>query len=164
MTIIRRNHLAAAALGVISLYAAAATAQQAFTNTVCRAGTTSVLAKADNVFIYSVDQQGVSRDETEGKHFDNWTQRCIGSVGVFGGKQTGSGYCKSVDPASGDLTMIDWATTDKPGVGTWRFVSGTGKWKGISGAGTYTSFAPNRPTQEGTYQNCVTVKGTYLLP
>ena len=164
MTVTRRNRLAAAVLGVISLYATAAAAQQPFTNTVCRAGTISVLAKAENLMIYSLDHQGVSRDENDRKHFDNWTQRCVGTVGVFAGKPTGGGYCKSVDPASGDMTMIDWASGDKPGTGTWRFVAGTGKWKGVSGGGTYTNFAPNRPTQEGTYQNCITAKGTYLLP
>ncbi len=147
----------------MSLYTAPAVAQQSFASIDCRSGTVSMLAKSEDITLYTLDHKGISRSQHESKLFDNWTQRCVGAIAVIGGKTTGNGWCKQIDPANGDITVIGW-TSEKPGFGTWRFVYGTGKWKGISGGGDYQLVAPTRAVEDGTYQNCVNVKGSVAVP
>ena len=146
----------------VGLYAGAATAQQSFSNLTCRAGTVSTLAKGEDILASSIDQRGVNIPE--GGPFDNYTQRCIGSLAVLRGKPTGGGFCRNVDPANGDFTLVEWTSGDKPGMGTFKFLGGTGKWKGITGGGDYGTVAPTRPVDDGTYQNCVRVKGKFSVP
>lgn len=148
----------------ICLYAGGAVAQQSFSSLTCRAGTISGLAKAEDMVVYGIDQRGVTLAEDAAKAFDNYTQRCIGSVAIIRGKPTGSGFCRNVDPANGDATIVEWASGTKPGTGTFKFIGGTGKWKGISGGGDYRAAAVTRPVDEGTYQNCISVKGTFSVP
>lgn len=119
----------------MSLYTALAVAQQPFATIDCRAGTVFVLAKAENVVVYTIDHKGIARSQHESKLFDNWTQRCVGGIAVIDGKTTGNGWCKNIDPASGDITVIAW-TSEKPGVGTFRYVYGTGNGKASAAAAT----------------------------
>ena len=121
----------------------------------------TVLAKADNMIVWSLDHRGVTRSNDV---FDGFTQRCIGVVANLAGKISGNGWCRDVDPKTGDWTLVDWVASDKPGVGTYSFQYGTGKWKGITGSGTYEGAGQTRPVDEGTYQNCVRVKGTFTVP
>lgn len=147
----------------VSLYTVTAIAQQSYTTMDCRSGTVTVLAKGEDMLLYAIDHKGVARSQDASKLFDNWTQRCVGAIAVIGGKTTGNGWCKSIDPAGGDFTVIAW-TSEKPGVGTWRFAYGTGKWKGISGGGEYQLAGATRAVEEGTYQNCVSIKGSFTMP
>lgn len=154
--------LGASILLGVCLYASSAVAQQSFSNLTCRAGTTSNLAKGQDIVAFAIDQRGVN--VPEGGPFDNYTQRCVGSVAVVRGKPAGSGFCRNVDPANGDFTLVQWIAGDKPGMGTFAFLGGTGKWKGIGGGGDYRTVAPTRPVDDGTYQNCVRVKGSFTVP
>jgi hypothetical protein len=154
-----------AALVGVALSAGPAAAQQAYSTLECRAGTSTQLARGDDgTVIFGIDQRGVLQTTHESKMFHNWTQRCVGSIATIGGKRSGSGYCRSLDPA-GDYVLSQWTVDEqKPGTGTYRLLYGTGKWKGISGGGTYESSGAFRAVDEGTYQNCITAKGTVLIP
>lgn len=159
-----RNALACATLLGLCTYAATVAAQQSFSSLTCRAGTVSGLVKSEDMVAFGIDQRGISLADDPAKTFNNYTQRCIGSVAVVRGKASGSGFCKNVDPANGDMTIIEWTASEKPGIGTFKFLSGTGKWKGISGGGDYQQAAVTRPVDDGTYQNCVRVKGSFSVP
>jgi hypothetical protein len=156
--------IAAAGASLLSLTSTLVYAQQSFDDTTCRAGTPTVIAKSDDMLLTSVDHRGITRSNTGNKIFENVTQHCIGTVFNIAGKRGGSGWCKSVNPSNGDVNLVEWIAGEKQGEGTFKFVYGTGKWKGISGGGTYESSGAARPVDEGTYQNCVRVKGTVTIP
>lgn len=160
----KRKVLVCSVTLAICAYAGSLAAQQSFSSLTCRAGTTSGLAKTEDLVAFSIDQRGISLADDQAKTFNNYTQRCIGSVAVVRGKASGSGFCRNVDPANGDVTVIEWTASEKPGIGTFKFLSGTGKWKGITGGGDYQQTAVTRPVDDGTYQNCVRVKGTFTVP
>lgn len=130
---------------------------------ICRSGATTNVAKTEDTVIYTVDHRGVILSEEPTKFLDNFTQRCVGSISVINGKQSGQGFCRNVDPATGDLVLVAWTAVGKPGSGTYTYIGGTGKWKGISGSGEYQLVAPTRPADEGTYQNCIRNKDTHTL-
>lgn len=138
--------------------------QQSFSNLACRAGTVSNLAKGEDMVAFAIDQRGILLAEDAAKAFHNFTQRCVGSVAIVRGKASGGGFCRLVDPSNGDMYVIEWTASEKPGIGTFKFLSGTGKWKGISGSGEYQPVAQTRPVDEGTYQNCVRNTGTFSVP
>lgn len=142
----------------------AARAQQAFDVTICRAGTVTVLAQADGLIVSAIDQRGVAVSTGAKSPFDGITQRCMGVVANIAGKASGSGWCRSVDPKSGDWYVVDWTSSDKPGFGTFAYRHGIGKWKGITGGGTYEPLEQTRPVDPGTYQNCNRSKGTFSIP
>jgi hypothetical protein len=150
---------------VAALYAGSAAAQYTHVGMDCRAGTLNVLAKGDDLFIVGIEQRGILQSRSDKKLFDNWTQRCVGSVATIAGKRSGEGYCRNVEPATGDFVIVQWKQDEqRQGAGTYRYIHGTGKWKGISGGGTYEVAAPTRPVDENTYQNCINTKGTVLIP
>ncbi|HXZ47797.1 MAG TPA: hypothetical protein VEG27_02200, partial [Usitatibacter sp.] len=60
---------------------------------ICRSGVTSSLAKTEDTVIYTVDHRGVILSEEPTKFLDNFTQRCVGTIAVIHGKQTGEGFC-----------------------------------------------------------------------
>ena len=146
------------------VYAGSATAQQAFSALVCRAGTITGLAKAQDLVVFGLDQRGIILAEDAAKTFDNATQRCVGAIAVIRGTSSGGGFCRSVDPTTGDTTISEWTSAAKPGSGTFKYLSGTGKWSGITGGGDYHTAAVTRPIDDGTYQNCVRVKGSISVP
>lgn len=159
-----RKALAASILVALGAYAGGAAAQQSFSSLTCRAGTVSGLAKGQDMVVFSLEHRGVSLAQEEPKTFDNYTQRCMGTVAIVRGIAKGSGFCRNVDPANGDITVVEWTTGEKMGAGTFRFIYGTGKWKGITGGGEYQSTGATRPVDDGTYQNCVRTKGTFSVP
>ena len=159
-----RKTLAAGMLVVLCAYAGGAAAQQAYSSIVCRAGTVTPLAKGDDMVSFAIDHRGIVVAEGDNSPFANHTQRCMGSVAILRGVSKGSGYCRNVDPASGDFVLVEWNADGKPGTGTFRYVYGTGKWKGITGGGEYVPVAATRPVDAGTYQNCIRTKGTYAVP
>jgi len=142
----------------------AAHAQQSFDQMTCRAGTMTVLAKAEDMIVWTLDHRGVTRSNEAGGPFDGSTQRCVGVVANISGKTSANGWCKNVGPKGEDWTLVDWANSDKPGAGTFSFRHGGGKWKGIAGSGTYEPLGQTAPADAGTYQNCVRVKGTMKVP
>jgi hypothetical protein len=150
-------------LAAAILASGAAQAQHAVEHLTCRAGTIHPLAQADKLFVWQLDHRGVTQ-AAPGDPFDGFTQRCIGTVANVEGKLAANGWCRNVDPKTGDWTLVSWVGSDKPGVGTWAFQHGTGKWKGISGGGSYEPLGPTRPVEAGTYQNCARIKGSYRLP
>lgn len=146
-----------------SAIAGTAAAQQSYSSTVCRAGTVVPLAKAEDMVSFAIDHRGIVLPEADNP-FGNQTQRCVGSVAIVRGVSKGSGYCRNLDPATGDFILVEWSANGKPGTGTFRYVYGTGKWKGITGGGEYQQVATTRPVDGGTYQNCITSKGSYTVP
>ena len=130
----------------------------------CRSGTVTTLSKTEDTYIYTVSHRGIILSQDAARLFDNFTHECVGSVAVVRGKYSGGGFCRYVDPATGDLLFGAWTAGDKPGTGTYTYIGGTGKWKGISGSGDYQVVAPTRALAEGTYQNCVRTKDTFTLP
>lgn len=145
------------------LASGAATAQHTVDHVTCRAGTLSALAQADKLIVWQLDHRGVTR-AAEGDPFDGFTQRCIGTVANVEGKLAANGWCRNVDPKTGDWTLAQWTGSDKPGHGTWSIDYGTGKWKGLTASGTYEPIGPTRPVEAGTYQNCVRIRGTMKMP
>jgi hypothetical protein len=154
-----RTLLACAAL----LVSGTAFAQHTVEHMTCRAGTINPLAQADKLIVWQLDHRGVTQAGA-GDPFDGFTQRCIGTVANVEGRLAANGWCRNVDPKTGDWTLVTWTGSDKPGHGTWSFQYGSGKWKGISGGGTYEPMGATKPIEPGTYQNCVRIKGTYKLP
>jgi hypothetical protein len=156
--------LCSALLGT-GLYAAPAVAQQAYTTLECRAGTVNALSRTDDMMIFAIEHRGVQQSNHESKLFHNWSQRCVGTVATIAGKRSGEGWCRNIEPASGDAVIIRWLSDEqKAGAGTFRIVNGTGKWKGVTGGGTYEPSGAFRPVDDGTYQSCISVKGTALVP
>jgi len=153
------NLLHLAALAAL-LASGASYAQQSYENMTCRAGTVTMIAQAEKLFVWALDHRGVTQSKDPSDPFHGFTQRCVGTVANVEGKLSANGWCRSVDPKTGDWTLVDWTGSDKPGHGTWSFRYGTGKWKGASGGGTYEPTGPTRPVEAGTYQNCVIIKGT----
>lgn len=158
MTITHRSLCGAALAALVG----SAFAQQSYESTTCRAGTVTVLAQADKIFVWQLDHRGVTL--SPGGPFDGFTQRCIGTVANVEGKIAANGWCRNVDPKTGDWTLIDWTGSDKPGHGTFSYRQGTGKWQGITGGGTYEPVGATKPVEPGTYQNCNRAKGTFKLP
>lgn len=140
-----------------------ASAQVSYEHTTCRAGTVSVLAQADKMIVWTLDHKGVSIGDNANSPFHGFTQRCVGTVANIEGRAAANGWCKNVDPNSGEWTVVDWTAGDKPGHGTWSIRYGSGKWKGATGGGTYEPLGPTKPVEAGTYQNCVRVKGTLKM-
>lgn len=137
-------------------------ASEPFDFTSCRSATIDVLAKTDDVYIRSFDGKGIDSSNHENKLFDNWTHRCMGVSADVGEKRIRHGFCKFMDP-DGDLMLLEWPGAEgKPF--TWYFLAGTGKWKGITGSGDYKISKRGKPIEEGTFQFCVKVTGTYELP
>lgn len=124
----------------------------------------TVLARADDMIVWSLDHRGVTRSNEANGPFDGSTQRCIGVVASIAGKVSANGWCRNVGPKADDWTVVDWVASDKPGAGTYTFRYGSGKWKGITGGGTYESLGQTSPVDAGTYQNCVRIKGTMKVP
>ena len=139
-------------------------AQGSSSTIMCRSGTLTTVARTDDTFIYNVDHRGTIVSEDGAKTFDNFTHHCSGTVAMVNGKASGGGFCRYVDPATGDLVFASWSPGDKAGTGTYKYIGGTGKWKGISGSGDYQLVAKTLPISEGTYQNCVRCKDTFTLP
>lgn len=159
-----RTYALQCALIVAAMGSSAASAQMSYEYTTCRAGTVSVLAQADKMIVWTLDHKGVSISDDASNPFNGFTQRCVGTVANIEGRIAANGWCKSVDPKTGDFTVVDWTGGDKPGHGTWSFRYGTGKWKGATGGGTYEPLGPTKPVEAGTYQNCVRIKGTLKMP
>jgi hypothetical protein len=159
-----RKVLVGGVLVAIAAYGGSVVAQEKHSNIICRAGTVTGLAKTDDMVSYAIDHRGVVLAQGDNKAFDNQTQHCVGSVTIIRGVSSGSGYCRNVDPATGDFVLVEWSGSGKPGIGTFRYVYGTGKWKGISGSGEYQPLAATRPIGAGTYQNCIRATATYTVP
>jgi len=152
------------AVGVALAAGGGAYADSAVDHVTCRAGTLSALAQADKLVVWQLDHRGVTRASDPSDPFEGFTQRCIGTISNIEGKLAASGWCRNVDPKTGDWTLARWTGSEKPGFGTWSIEYGSGKWKGLTGGGTYEPVGPTRPVDAGTYQNCVRVKGTMKMP
>jgi hypothetical protein len=159
-----RTALAAGMLIAAGICPGSAAAQQSYSSVVCRAGTVIPLAKAEGMVSFAIDHRGIVLPHEDNSGFANHTQRCVGSVAIIRGVSKGSGYCRNVDPETGDLILVEWNSNGKPGTGTFRYVYGTGKWKGISGGGEYQPVATTRAVDGGTYQNCIKTQGSYTVP
>ena len=62
---------------------------------------------------------------------------------------------------NGDINIVKW-DGDSEG-GDWKFLLGTGKWENIKGGGTWSMLQRAKSIAEGTFQNCMMLKGTFEL-
>ena len=157
------NSLHFAALATL-LASGVVQAQQATDTTICRSGTSTLLAQDEKKVVVWLDHRGVGLSTDAKDPLHGSTQRCVGTLANFDGTVTANGWCKQIHPQSGDWLVLDWVNSGKPGSGTYTIRHGTGKWKGATGGGTYESLGQTRPVEAGTYQNCIRVKGTLSIP
>ena len=66
--------------------------------------------------------------------------------------------------SNGDINIMAWEGDGSRNSGSWKFILGTGKWEGLEGSGTWSVGERAKPMEEGTFQNCLKIKGTYELP
>jgi hypothetical protein len=151
-------------LGSLAVCFASLAMAQSTDHTQCRAGTASVLAQDGKKIVMLLDHRGVGQSADAKDPFHGSTQRCIGVLANLDGNVTANGWCKQINPQTGDWLVLDWANGGKPGAGTWTVRHGVGKWQGVTGGGTYESLGATRPYEPGTYQNCVRVQGALKLP
>ena len=102
--------------------------------------------------------------------FDHMTWHCWGTTDYINGIGQGQGYCIGTDP-DGDKIAANTGPDEKhdPRQKSWSspvtYTSGTGKFSGITGAATYVNHANEfRPSNDATFVNYATVKGSYKLP
>lgn len=129
----------------------------------CRSGILKPLALDEKKFVILTENHGVAHGK-EGEWFDRSTHKCIGTIASFDGVASGNGWCKQVNAQTGDWAVLDWTYGPEAGKGTWAYRHGVGKWKGISGGGNYENAFPTRAIEEGTYQNCIRVRGKVTIP
>jgi hypothetical protein len=140
-------------------------AEEAFEFTRCVSGTVTLFHQNQEVPpVLSWAENGITMSDD--KRFNNMTIHCEGvQVGV-GPKRKGYALCKRTD-LDGDMIITGGPYAGfGPGSGE-RIQLGTGKWKGYKGTGSsqrIVNTKPRKGAMPGTYQGCLSVKGTFELP
>jgi hypothetical protein len=110
--------------------------------------------------LISWSSMGIGRDQSDRGEPDA-SERCIGTTLTHGGRRIVHGYCLTMNP-NGDQVLAE-VSRDGEDPGTWRLIDGTGEAAGITGDGTYRLITEARPIQEGTWQFCNQVEGSYTV-
>jgi len=146
---------------VFSIFVTAANAEEPYDIISCYSGEVTTLSSNTDLTILSYDLKGVSRSNTQGGAFDNWSCHIIGLVRIELGKPRQNDYYGKYMSPEGDFIIgVGKGFGDE---GTWEFIQGTGKWKGITGGGKNRSIRI-KSIKEGTMQGCSVATGTYELP
>jgi len=111
-----------------SAFAAELPKEGSFDYTACWSGTSSTIAFSKTHTARSFEQTGSIRSNPPGGLFDKDTFRCIGMSASFGGKNTGTSVCESID-RDGDKRLSYFSTAE--GKVTRETVGGTGKYEGM---------------------------------
>ena len=146
-------------LFTILLIAPAIQAAEPFEATACRSGTMTVVQGSKELMILGVELKGILRSNTE--MLNNTSEICVGILKIMGEETTQMGYCKYLYP-NGDINVLEWDGVRN--AGQWKYLMGTGKWENIKGGGTWKNLQRAKPIADGTFQNCIMIKGTYELP
>jgi hypothetical protein len=141
--------------------ASMAAAQQSFHTTNCSTAAVNKLHEGDGILAWALDGKGIAMSAEEGGLFNNMTFQCAIVGRTVGGKPSGTGYCKYMDP-DGDVVL--WEVVVNGPDDTLRAVAGTGKWKGIKGEGTATLLTKAKPILPELRQVCRRFKGTIEVP
>ena len=136
-------------------------AADSFESTACRSGTATMVHNSKELMIVGFELKGMLRSNTNTEILNNVSEICVGTLEQTGDQMTQSGYCKYMY-ANGDINVVKWDGNSKGG--EWKFLLGTGKWENIKGGGTWSILQRAKPIAAGTFQNCMTIKGTYELP
>jgi hypothetical protein len=116
---------------------------------------------SNELMILGVEIKGMLRSNTDPEILNNVSEICVGIYEKMGDEITQSGYCKYLY-LNGDINVVKWEGNSKGG--EWKFLLGTGKWENIKGGGTWSMLQRAKPIAAGTFQNCISIKGTFELP
>jgi hypothetical protein len=134
-----------------------------FEATSCRSGTYKVIFKNEDVRISTFEVTGIVKNNTNSEILNNVSEMSTGVNYRNGEKTKMNGYAKYLY-GNGDFNIMEWENDGSRSSGTWRFILGTGKWNGLKGGGTWQVGDRAKSIAEGTFQNCLIMKGTYELP
>jgi len=144
----------------IIVFIPTAQAADPFESTACRSGTSTMVHISKELMIMGFELKGMLRSNTNTEILNNVSEMCVGIFKNAGDETTQSGYCKYMYP-NGDINIVKW-DGDSEG-GDWKFLLGTGKWENIKGGGTWSMLQRAKSIAEGTFQNCMILKGTFEL-
>ena len=136
-------------------------AADSFESTACRSGTATMVHNSKELMIMGFELKGMLRSNTNTEILNNVSEICVGTFEQAGDQITQSGYCKYMYP-NGDINVVKWDGNGKGG--EWKFLLGSGKWENIKGGGTWNILQRAKSIEAGTFQNCMTIKGTFELP
>lgn len=134
-------------------------AADTFEATTCRSGSMTMVQSGNEIMILGFELKGITQSDSE--MFKNASEICVGTLKRMGNESTQLGYCKYLYP-NGDINLIEWDGAANNG--KWQYLFGTGKWQNIKGGGTWRNIQRAKAISEGTFQNCITMEGSYELP
>ena len=147
-------------LSAFFVFISTAQAADSFESTACRSGTSTMVQYSKELMIMGFELKGMLRSNTNTEILNNVSEICVGIFKKEGDEITQSGYCKYMY-TNGDINIVEWDGNSEGG--DWKFLLGTGKWENIKGGGTWSMLQRAKSITEGTFQNCMMIKGTFEL-
>jgi len=141
------------------LFASLAQAAESFEATACRSGTATMVQASKELLVMGFELKGMLQSNTE--MLNHASEVCVGTIKRIGEETIQMGFCKYLYP-NGDINVVEWDGARNGG--NWKYLLGTGKWENIKGGGTWQMIKRAKPIVEGTFQNCIDLKGSYELP
>ena len=145
---------------IIFLFVPAVQAADSFESVACRSGTATFIQNTKELFIMGFELKGILQSKSNAEILNNVSEQCVGTTKRAGEEAVQKGFCRYMYP-NGDVNVVEWDGGANDG--KWQFLSGTGKWENIKGGGTWKALQRPKPIAEGTFQNCITITGTYEL-
>jgi hypothetical protein len=130
-----------------------------FTSCYSDTATTVSFGKDHSSLVY--ERTGMNTSNPPRGYMDKSTFRCVGMTSSFGGKNSGSSTCESIDKDG--HKKLTYFSLDRDGTIVKEVVLGTGKYEGATEKGSTTTMGPYPTIKLGTSQNCVRQTGTYKL-
>lgn len=149
------------ALIAIFVFIPVVQASDPFESMACRSGTATMVHNSKELIVMGYEIKGMVRSNTNSEILHNVSEICAGIYERKGDEIKQSGYCKYMY-LNGDINVVKWDGNGSGG--EWKFLLGTGKWENIKGGGTWSMLQRGKSIAPGTFQNCMTVKGTFELP
>jgi hypothetical protein len=149
------------ALLAIFVFIPAVQASDPFESMACRSGTATMVQNSKELMIIGLELKGMLRSNTNSEMLHNVSEICAGIFERTGDEIKQSGYCKYMY-LNGDINVVRWDGNGNGG--EWKYLLGTGKWENIKGGGTWSMLQRGKSIAPGTFQNCITIKGTFELP
>jgi len=129
--------------------------------TSCFSGVSNLIAFSKTHWASTYEHTGTNLSNSPGGMFDKTSFRCVGMNTSFGGRNTDTSVCESIDK-DGDK-RLSYFSLASDGKITREQVAGTGKYEGMVSSGTTTPLGPFPVMKAGTFGNCVRQTGTYKL-
>jgi hypothetical protein len=143
----------------IGAAAPAAKKEEPYDIMACHSGTITVFSEDGENVIFQTEYQGVTNSRLDNGVFGDNQYRCVGIGSVTDGEEMVHGYCERKD-SDGDSYTLEFSGTRAEG--TTNFLFGTGKWQGIQGEGQYQRTTNGKPISAGSFQECISEKGTVV--